>query len=103
MGQEPDCLFVVAEPAGKPGSPRADTVAVPAREDDGIFWLPRTEIQPLPSAGVAASGRPTPQALTELVRDAAARAGTHTAQATLPIGQSLPTPWLLGSSLYSGV
>jgi hypothetical protein len=88
--QEPECLFVVAAPVGKPGAQRTDTVAVPVREDDGTFWLPRTEIQRLLSAGVAASGRPTPKALAELIRDAVATAPTQTGQGAPHIGQGLP-------------
>jgi len=72
--QAGDCLFVVAAPVGKPGTPSATTVAVPMREADGTHWLPRTEIQRLLSAGIAASGLPTGQALAELVRDAVASA-----------------------------
>ncbi|MFH8804323.1 hypothetical protein ACH4F6_32925 [Streptomyces sp. NPDC017936] len=33
--QVANCLFVVAAPVGRPGTPRTDTVAVPMREADG--------------------------------------------------------------------
>ncbi|MEU0221967.1 RNA-binding domain-containing protein, partial [Streptomyces sp. NPDC006265] len=61
--QAVDTLFVVPAPVGKPGSPRTDTVAVPMRDGDSTYWLPRSEIQQLLSAGVRALGMPTAQAL----------------------------------------
>ncbi|MEU2770644.1 MULTISPECIES: RNA-binding domain-containing protein [Streptomyces] len=82
-----DTLFVVPAPVGKPGSPRTDTVAVPMRDGDSTHWLPRSEIQQLLSAGVRASGMPTAQALTELVRQAVSEAGLSTG---LRVGQGLP-------------
>ncbi|GLX22417.1 RNA-binding domain-containing protein [Streptomyces lavendulae] len=82
-----DTLFVVPAPVGKPGSPRTDTVAVPMRDGDSTHWLPRSEIQQLLSAGVRASGMPTAQALTELVRQAVSEAGPGTG---LRVGQGLP-------------
>lgn len=85
--QPVDTLFVVPAPVGKPGSPRTDTVAVPMRDGDSTHWLPRTEIQQLLSAGVRASGMPTAQALTELVRQAVSEAGPD---GGLRIGQGLP-------------
>lgn len=72
--QTVDLIFVVAAPTGKPGTQRPDTVAVPVRDGDGTYWLPRTEIQALLSAGVRASGMPTAQALAELVREAVSEA-----------------------------
>ncbi|MFI5690061.1 helix-turn-helix domain-containing protein [Streptomyces sp. NPDC051636] len=87
--QEENCLFVVAAPVGKPGTPRTDTVAVPVREADGTHWLPRTEIQRLLSAGVAASGMPTAEALSQLLHDAVARS-QGSGPAVLRIGQGLP-------------
>ncbi|MFE3163381.1 helix-turn-helix domain-containing protein [Streptomyces sp. NPDC059224] len=80
-------LFVVPAPVGKPGSPRPDTVAVPIRDGDSTHWLPRAEIQQLLSAGVRASGMPTAQALTELVRQAVSEAGPD---GELRVGQGLP-------------
>ncbi|MGA5253353.1 helix-turn-helix domain-containing protein [Streptomyces pseudogriseolus] len=80
-------LFVVPAPVGKPGSPRTDTVAVPMRDGDSTHWLPRAEIQQLLSAGVRASGVPTAQALTELVRKAVSEAGPD---GGLRVGQGLP-------------
>lgn len=80
-------LFVVPAPVGKPGSPRTDTVAVPMRDGDSTHWLPRAEIQQLLSAGVRASGVPTSQALTELVRQAVSEAGPD---GGLRVGQGLP-------------
>ncbi|MFL4901710.1 RNA-binding domain-containing protein [Streptomyces sp. MMS24-I2-30] len=80
-------LFVVPAPVGKPGSPRTDTVAVPMRDGDSTHWLPRAEIQQLLSAGVRASGMPTAQALTELVRQAVSEAGPD---GGLRVGQGLP-------------
>ncbi|MER6717121.1 RNA-binding domain-containing protein [Streptomyces sp. NPDC000877] len=80
-------LFVVPAPVGKPGSPRTDTVAVPRRDGDSTHWLPRAEIQQLLSAGVRASGMPTAQALTELVRQAVSEAGPDDG---LRVGQGLP-------------
>ncbi|AMW08138.1 hypothetical protein A4E84_00380 [Streptomyces qaidamensis] len=80
-------LFVVPAPVGKPGSPRTDTVAVPRRDGDSTHWLPRAEIQQLLSAGVRASGMPTAQALTELVRQAVSEAGPD---GELRVGQGLP-------------
>ncbi|MEV0210833.1 RNA-binding domain-containing protein [Streptomyces sp. NPDC050788] len=80
-------LFVVPAPVGKLGSPRTDTVAVPIRDGDSTHWLPRPEIQQLLSAGVRASGMPTAQALTELVRQAVSEAGPH---GGLRVGQGLP-------------
>ncbi len=74
-------------PVGKPGSPRTDTVAVPMRDGDSTLWLPRTEMQQLLSAGVRASGMPTAQALTELVRQAVSEAGPT---GGLRVGQGLP-------------
>ncbi|WP_435057828.1 RNA-binding domain-containing protein [Streptomyces sp. bgisy060] len=85
--QAADTLFVVPAPVGKPGSPRTDTVAVPMRDGDSTYWLPRTEIQQLLSAGVRASGMPTAQALADLVRRAVSEAGTGTG---LRVGQGLP-------------
>ncbi|WP_031049059.1 RNA-binding domain-containing protein [Streptomyces sp. NRRL F-5650] len=85
--QAVDTLFVVPAPLGKPGSPRTDTVAVPMRDGDSTYWLPRTEIQQLLSAGVRASGMPTAQALTELVRQAVSEAGPGSG---LRVGQGLP-------------
>ncbi|MFE6684267.1 hypothetical protein [Streptomyces sp. NPDC057729] len=85
--QAVDTLFVVPAPVGKPGSPRTDTVAVPMRDGDSTRWLPRTEIQQLLSAGVRASGMPTAQALTELVRQAVSEAGPD---GGLRVGQGLP-------------
>ncbi|TKS96254.1 RNA-binding domain-containing protein [Streptomyces lasalocidi] len=79
-------LFVVPAPVGKPGSPRTDTVAVPRRDGDSTHWLPRAEIQQLLSAGVRASGMPTAQALTELVRQAVSEAGPD---GGLRVGQGL--------------
>ncbi|WP_328965587.1 RNA-binding domain-containing protein [Streptomyces virginiae] len=85
--QAVDTLFVVPAAVGKPGSPRTDTVAVPMRDGDSTHWLPRTEIQQLLSAGVRASGMPTAQALTELVRRAVSDAGPD---GGLRVGQGLP-------------
>jgi len=68
--QAADCVFVVAAPVGKHGTESTTTVAVPMREADGTHWLPRAEIQRLLSAGVAASGMPTSQALASLVHQA---------------------------------
>jgi hypothetical protein len=85
--QAADTLFVVPAPVGRPGSPRADTVAVPMRDGDSTHWLPRTEIQQLLSAGVRASGVPTAQALTELVRRAVSDAASGSG---LRVGQGLP-------------
>ncbi|MFI6689482.1 RNA-binding domain-containing protein [Streptomyces sp. NPDC050485] len=85
--QAVDTLFVVPAPVGKPGSSRTDTVAVPMRDGDSTHWLPRTEIQQLLSAGVRASGMPTAQALTELVRRAVSEAGPD---GGLRVGQGLP-------------
>lgn len=86
--QDTNCLLIVAAPTGRPGTARTDTLAVPVRDADGTHWLPRTEIQRLLSAGVAASGMPTAQALSELLRDAMAQA--QSAPAVLRIGQGLP-------------
>ncbi|RSS85014.1 hypothetical protein EF919_38295, partial [Streptomyces sp. WAC02707] len=80
-------LFVVPAPVGKAGSPRTDTVAVPMRDGDSTYWLPRAEIQQLLSTGIRASGMPTAQALTELVRQAVSDAGTGSG---LRVGQGLP-------------
>ncbi|WP_436735643.1 RNA-binding domain-containing protein [Streptomyces sp. BBFR102] len=58
-----DTLFVVPAPVGKPGSPRTDTVAVPMRDGDSTYWLPRSEIQQLRSArcpGLRDAHRPGP-------------------------------------------
>ncbi|MFB6947468.1 hypothetical protein ACFWGL_42080 [Streptomyces sp. NPDC060286] len=85
--QAVDTLFVVPAPVGKPGSSRTDTIAVPMRDGDSTRWLPRTEIQQLLSAGVRASGMPTAQALTELVRQAVSEAGPD---GGLRVGQGLP-------------
>ncbi|MFD9293165.1 hypothetical protein ACFWBV_33885 [Streptomyces sp. NPDC060030] len=85
--QAVDTLFVVPALVGKAGSSRTDTVAVPMRDGDGTRWLPRTEIQQLLSAGVRASGMPTAQALTELVRQAVSEAGPD---GGLRVGQGLP-------------
>ncbi|MFB8000328.1 helix-turn-helix domain-containing protein [Streptomyces sp. NPDC056002] len=85
--QAVDTLFVVPAPVGKPGSPRTDTVAVPMRDGDSTYWLPRSEIQQLLSAGVRASGMPTAQALIELVRHAVSEAGPGDG---LRVGQGLP-------------
>lgn len=85
--QDENCLFVVAAPVGKPGTPRTDTVAVPVREADGTHWLPRTEIQRLLSAGIAASGMPTTETLSQLLHDAVA--GSQWTGAPR-IGQGLP-------------
>ncbi|WP_405787116.1 putative DNA binding domain-containing protein [Streptomyces sp. NBC_00029] len=85
--QAVDTLFVVPAPVGKPGSPRTDTVAVPMRDGDSTHWLPRAEIQQLLSAGVRASGMPTAQALTELVRQAVSDVGPD---GGLRVGQGLP-------------
>ena len=85
--QAADTLFVVPAPAGKRGSPRPDTVAVPMRDGDSTHWLPRTEIQQLLSAGVRASGMPTARALTELVRQAVSKTGPDSG---LRVGQGLP-------------
>ncbi|MFF8431734.1 helix-turn-helix domain-containing protein [Streptomyces sp. NPDC016566] len=87
--QDPDCLFVVAAPTGKPGAPRTDTVAVPVREADGTHWLPRTELQRLLSNAVASSGMPTPQVLAELLHEAVARARPEPAPAGPQVGQGL--------------
>ncbi|MEU9463751.1 RNA-binding domain-containing protein [Streptomyces sp. NPDC048312] len=80
-------LFVVPAPVGKPGSSRPDRVAVPMRDGDSTHWLPRAEIQQLLSAGIRASGMPTAQALTELVRQAVSEAGPGSG---LRVGQGLP-------------
>jgi hypothetical protein len=80
-------LFVVPAPVGKAGSPRTDTVSEPRRDDDSTHWLPRAEIQQLISAGVRASGMPTAQALTELVRQAVSEAGPD---GGLRVGQGRP-------------
>ncbi|MCZ2528177.1 RNA-binding domain-containing protein [Streptomyces sp. HB2AG] len=80
-------LFVVPAPVGKPGSPRTDTVAVPIRDGDSTYWLPRAEIQQLLSSGVRAFGMPTAQALTELVRQAVSEAGPD---GGLRVGQGVP-------------
>ncbi|MFE9941944.1 AlbA family DNA-binding domain-containing protein [Streptomyces hirsutus] len=85
--QAVETLFVVAAPVGKAGSPRTDTVAVPMRDGDSTHWLPRTEIQRLLSVGVRASGMPTVQALTELMRQALSEAGPD---GGLRIGEGLP-------------
>ncbi|MDX5563157.1 putative DNA binding domain-containing protein [Streptomyces sp. ID05-04B] len=85
--QAADTLFVLPAPVGKPGAPRPDTVAVPMRDGDSTHWLPRAEIQQLLSAGIRASGMPTAQALTELVRQAVSEAGPG---AGLRVGQGLP-------------
>lgn len=63
---------------------------MPVREADGTFWLPRTEIQRLLSAGVSASGLPTPQALAELVREAVVQARPDSREAVVRVGQGLP-------------
>ncbi|MFE9679772.1 helix-turn-helix domain-containing protein [Streptomyces sp. NPDC006259] len=85
--QAVDTLFVVPAPVGKPGSPRTDTVAVPMRDGDSTYWLPRSEIQQLLSAGVRALGMPTAQALIELVRHAVSEAGPGDGPR---VGQGLP-------------
>ncbi|MCL3999045.1 RNA-binding domain-containing protein, partial [Streptomyces lavenduligriseus] len=66
--QTDHALFAVPAAVGKPGAPRPDTVAVPMRDGDSTYWLPRAEIVQLLSAGVRASGVPTAQALVDLVR-----------------------------------
>ncbi|MFI6808907.1 RNA-binding domain-containing protein [Streptomyces luteogriseus] len=86
--QQAGTLFVVAAPVGKPGAPRTDTVAVPVREADGTHWLARTEIQRLLSAGVAASGMPTAETLSRLLREAVAHSPSE--QAAVRVGQGLP-------------
>ncbi|MGW0971236.1 hypothetical protein [Streptomyces sp. NPDC002516] len=73
--QAPGTLFVVAAPTGGPDAQRADTVAVPVRDDDGTHWLARTQIQALLSAGVRAYGVPTGQALAALAGQAVSEAG----------------------------
>ncbi|MFB0620262.1 helix-turn-helix domain-containing protein [Streptomyces sp. AGS-58] len=85
--QQAGTLFVVAAPVGKPGAPRTDTVAVPMREADGTHWLARSEIQRLLSAGVAASGMPTAETLSKLLRDAVAHSP---GPAAVRVGQGLP-------------
>ncbi|MFI1170058.1 RNA-binding domain-containing protein [Streptomyces melanogenes] len=55
---EPDCVYVVAAPVGKPGQPRNDTAAVPLRQADGTHWLLRPEIQRLLTAGRTVVGMP---------------------------------------------
>lgn len=85
--QAADTLFVLPAPVGKPGATRPDTVAVPMRDGDSTYWLPRGEIQQLLSAGIRASGMPTAQALTELVRQAMSDAGPGSG---LRVGQGLP-------------
>ncbi|MER5376238.1 RNA-binding domain-containing protein [Streptomyces sp. NPDC002553] len=86
--QQANTLFVVAAPVGKHGAPRTDTVAVPVREADGTHWLPRTEIQRLLSQGVAASGMPTAETLSRLLREAVAHSPSE--QAAVRVGQGLP-------------
>ncbi|WP_331746951.1 hypothetical protein OG923_34540 (plasmid) [Streptomyces halstedii] len=85
--QAVDTLFVVPAPVGKAGSSRTDTVAVPIRDGDSTYWLPRTEIQQLLSAGARASGMATAKALTELVRQAVSQAGPDDGPR---VGQGLP-------------
>ncbi|MFD8733670.1 RNA-binding domain-containing protein [Streptomyces sp. NPDC059618] len=68
--QAPGTLFVVAGPTGQPGARRADTVAVPVRDNDGTRWLTHTGIQALLSAGIRASGVSTAQALAALAGEA---------------------------------
>ncbi|MFD7899066.1 RNA-binding domain-containing protein [Streptomyces sp. NPDC059743] len=80
-------LFVVAAPTGKPGAQRTDTVAVPVRDGDQTYWLPRAEIGALLSAGVRASGMPTAEALADLVRQAVSDSGPG---GGLRVGQGLP-------------
>ncbi|MEU0944730.1 RNA-binding domain-containing protein [Streptomyces canus] len=55
---EPDCVFVVAAPVGKPGQTKTDTVAVPVRQADGTHWMPRPNIQRLLAAGRGVLGMP---------------------------------------------
>ncbi|MER6471549.1 RNA-binding domain-containing protein [Streptomyces collinus] len=85
--QDPGCLFVVAAPTGKQGAARPDTVAVPVREADGTYWLPRTEIQRLLSNAVAVSGMSTAKTLTELLHDALAQARLAPAPPGPQVGQ----------------
>ncbi|WBO69056.1 hypothetical protein [Streptomyces camelliae] len=70
--QAPGTVFVVAAPAGKQGQIPAHTVAVPVRDADGTYSLPRTEIQRLLSMGIAELGPSAPSCRS-----------TH-----------LPSPWL---------
>ncbi|MFD5762928.1 RNA-binding domain-containing protein [Streptomyces sp. NPDC127044] len=88
--QVPATVFIVAAPTGKQGKVPAHTVAVPRRDADGTHWLPRTEIQRLLSMGATAHGMPSPQALTELVRQAVADAQARAAIPELRLGQGHP-------------
>ncbi|MGZ2361508.1 putative DNA binding domain-containing protein [Streptomyces sp. 372A] len=72
--QSDHALFAVPAAVGRPGAPRPDTVAVPMRDGDSTYWLPRAEIVQLLSAGVRATGMPTGQALADLVRQAMSEA-----------------------------
>ncbi|MFH9821297.1 RNA-binding domain-containing protein [Streptomyces sp. NPDC017230] len=85
--QTDHALFAVPAAVGKPGAPRPDTVAVPMRDGDSTYWLPRAEIVQLLSAGVRASGVPTAQALADLVRQAVSEAGPDSGPR---VGQGLP-------------
>lgn len=84
-------VFVVAAPVGEWGHVSPHSIAIPMRESDGtVHWVPRTEIQRLLAAGIAASRMPGPQTLTDLVRQAVADAQEGASAALMCVGQGLP-------------
>ncbi|MGX1516481.1 hypothetical protein RKD44_007769 [Streptomyces collinus] len=85
--QTDHALFAVPAAVGKSGAARLDTVAVPMRDGDSTYWLPRAEIVQLLSAGVRALGMPTAQALSDFVRQAVSEAGSVSGPC---VGQGLP-------------
>lgn len=58
---------LVAAPAGRDGKSHETSVAVPIREADGTYWLPRAEVHRLLAAGWAQSGGPSREGLVALV------------------------------------
>ncbi|HEV2640043.1 MAG TPA: ATP-binding protein [Actinocrinis sp.] len=73
---------VVAAPAGRDGKSHQASIAVPIREADGTYWLPRAEVHQLLAAGWAQSGGPSREGLVALV--------AHLVQSQQPI--ILPPP-----------
>ncbi len=73
---------LVAAPAGRDGKSHQASVAVPIREADGTYWLPRAEVHRLLAAGWAESGGPSREGLAALV--------AHLVQSQRPIIQPPP-------------
>jgi hypothetical protein len=91
--QPPACLpFVVPGPT-RTAVVSDISVAIPIREADATPWLPQAEIQRLLAAGWTATGGPTEEDLSGLIRQtvAAARQQDSPPEPTFRVGEGDPT------------